>query len=106
MAADGIRGIEVQGAEPKELMLSDGSKLHLESEPVERGRVEWRRSADGEPQGGDPVSLGEALALAGRDYAGYVAVRTRAEAEWMRAVADWYSEQAELLSSELRAAAA
>lgn len=48
----------------------------------------------------------EALELAGDAYSDYVAVRTRAEAEWMRAVADWYREQAELLAYELRAAAA
>lgn len=106
MAADAIRGIEVQGAEPKELMLSDGSKLRLESEPVERGRVEWRRSNDGTPDDGDPLSLPEALSLAGDEYSGYVAVRTRAEAEWMRTVAEWYREQAELLTRELRVATA
>lgn len=106
MAADGIRGIDVQGGEPKELVLSDGSRLQLEPEPIERGRVEWRRKGDGAPGGGEPVSVPEALELAGEDYSDYVAVRTRAEAEWMRAVADWYREQAELLTHELRAAAA
>lgn len=105
VAADRIRGIEVKGAEPKELVLSDGSRLCLETEPVERGRVEWRRTGDGAGDG-DALSVPEALRLAGDDYTGYVEVRTRAEAEWMRAVADWYREQAELLSHELRTAAA
>jgi hypothetical protein len=100
--ADGIRGIEIDGAEPKELVLSDGSRLCLETEPADRGRVEWRRNTDG--SGGDPVSLHEALDLAGDEYSGYVAVRTRAEVEWLRAVADWYREQAELLARELRGA--
>ena len=104
MAADGITGIEIDGAEPKELVLSDGSRLCLETEALERGRVEWRRCADG--AAGDPVSLPDAIDLAGDDYSEYVAVRTRAEVEWMRAVADWYREQAELLSRELRAATA
>lgn len=104
MAADGITGIEIDGAEPKELVLSDGSRLCLETEALERGRVEWRRCADG--AAGDPVSLPDAIDLAGDDYSEYVAVRTRAEVEWMRTVADWYREQAELLSRELRAATA
>ena len=104
MAADGITGIEIDGAEPKELVLSDGSRLCLETEALERGRVEWRRCADG--AAGDPVSLPDAIDLAGDDYSEYVAVRTRAEVEWMRAVTDWYREQAELLSRELRAATA
>jgi hypothetical protein len=102
MAAEGIRGIDIDGAEPKELVLSDGTRLCLETEPAQRGRVEWRRCADGDA--GEPVSLSEALNLAGDEYSGYVAVRTRAEAEWLRAVADWYREQAELLSRELRGA--
>jgi hypothetical protein len=106
MAADGIRGVDVQGGDPKELVLSDGSRLQLEAEPIERGRVEWRRKEDGASGDGEPVSLPEALDLAGDDYSEYVAVRTRAEAEWLRAVADWYREQAELLTHELRAAAA
>jgi hypothetical protein len=108
MAADGIRGIEVQGSEPKELVLSDGSRLQLEAEPVERGRVEWRRRGDrdGAAADGNSVSVPEAIELAGDRYSGYVEVRTRAEVEWMRTVAEWYREQAELLSRELRAATA
>jgi hypothetical protein len=104
MAADGIMGIEIDGAEPKELVLSDGSRLCLETEALDRGRVEWRRCADG--AAGDPVTLPDAIDLAGDDYSEYVAVRTRAEVEWMRTVAEWYREQAELLSRELRAATA
>ena len=102
MAADGITGVEIDGAEPKELVLSDGSRLCLETEALDRGRVEWRRCADG--AAGDPVSLPDAIELAGDDYSEYVAVRTRAEVEWMRAVAEWYREQADALSGELRAA--
>jgi hypothetical protein len=106
MAAEEIRGVEVRGQEPKELVLSDGSRLRLETEPLDRGRVEWRRTGRGAPGSGDPLSVPEALTLAGDEYAAYVAVRTRAEAEWMREVADWYRAQAELLSRELDRAAA
>jgi hypothetical protein len=102
MAADGIRGVEIEGSEPKELLLSDGSRLCLETEPADGGRVVWRRCTGGVE--GDRVSLGEALKLAGDEYSRYVAVRTRAEVEWMRTVAEWYREQAELLSRELHGA--
>ena len=68
MAADGIRGVEIDGAEPKELVLSDGSRLCLETEPLDRGRVEWRRSGYG--AAGDPVSLPDALDLAGDELLG------------------------------------
>jgi hypothetical protein len=99
--AESVRGIEVQGSEPKQLKLSDGSRLWLETEPIQRGRVEWMRAEDdGEPNG-DPLSLDEALDLAGDDFASYVTVRTRAEAEWMRVVAEWYREQADGLAGEL-----
>jgi hypothetical protein len=111
MAVDEIRGIEIDGAEPKELVLSDGTRLCLESEAIERGRVEWRRCADGATSNadgamGEAVSLRDALGLAGDRYSGYVEVRTRAEVEWMRTVSEWYHEQAELLSRELHAATA
>lgn len=102
--AGSVKGIEVEGAEPKELKLSDGSKLWLETEPVERGRVEWRRAGDRGEAGTRPLSLREALELAGDDFAPYVAIRTRAEAEWLRTVADWYRDQAEELSRELEGA--
>jgi hypothetical protein len=99
--AESVRGIEVEGTEPKQLKLSDGSRLWLEAEPIQRGRVEWMRvDADGRDSEA-PLSLDEALDLAGDDFASYVAVRTRAEAEWMRVVAEWYREQADELAREL-----
>jgi hypothetical protein len=101
-----LRGIEVRGTEPKELELSDGSRLALETEPIEHGRVEWKRNEANGEGGGSPVSLDEAMDLAGDDFASYVAVRTRAEAAWMRVVADWYREQADLLARELAGAEA
>jgi hypothetical protein len=93
-----LRGVWTRGAEPQELVLSDGSRLALQ--PAERGRVLWRRT---EARDGDagPLSVDEALDLAGDEFADYVAVRTRAEAEWLRAVADWCGQEAERLDHEL-----
>ena len=105
MAADGIRGIEIDGAEPKELVLTDGSRLILEGGTTERPRPIWRRH-DGDGRDGEALSVDEALAIAGPDHAAYVQVRTRAEAEWLRAVSDWYGEQADALADELRLARA
>jgi hypothetical protein len=47
------------------------------------------------------VSVAEALDLAGDEFADYVEVRTRAEVEWLRAVADWYRQRADRLQSQL-----
>lgn len=93
-----LRGVWTRGAEPKELVLSDGSRLVLQ--PAERGRVLWRRTECRDGEDG-PLSVGEALDLAGDEFAGYVTVRTRAEAEWLRAVADWCGREAEHLDAEL-----
>jgi hypothetical protein len=94
---DGVRGVWVRGETPKELVLSDGTRLRLE--PAERGRVEWRRHDEVD---GHTVALSttDAEQLAG-DFAGYVTVRTRAEAEWLRAVSDWCTTEADRLESEL-----
>jgi hypothetical protein len=105
MAADGIRGIDVDGVEPKELVLNDGSRLRLEGGTTEQPRARWRRR-DGDGRDGEVLSVDEAIAMAGPDHAGYVQVRTRAEAEWLRAVADWYAEQADALADQLRLARA
>jgi hypothetical protein len=48
--------------------------------------------------------VSEAADLAGEEYAPYVAVRTRAEAEWLRSVSEWYRDQADRLQRELREA--
>jgi hypothetical protein len=94
-----IRGVWTRGEEPKELVLSDGSRLHLRPE---RGRVAWERAEtlDGHDRS---VSLPEALELAGEEFAGYITVRTRTEAAWLRAVADWCSTEAGRLEVELGA---
>ena len=98
-----IRGVWTRGAEPKELVLSDGSRLLLESELSGDGEVAWRRT-DGRDETGGPVSVPEARSLAGEDYEGYVTVRTRAEAEWLRAIAEWCRVEASRLERGLVAA--
>ena len=52
------------------------------------------------------MSVPEAFELAGEAYSDYVAVRTRAEAEWLRTVAEWCRAEAGRLEGGLRAAAA
>ena len=94
---DGPRGVWVRGEEPKELVLSDGSRLRLES--AEAGPVQWRRE-DVSTGRSEALSTGDATALAG-DYSRYVAVRTRSEVEWLRAVSDWCRAEAGRLDHEL-----
>ena len=94
---DDVRGVWLRGDAPQELVLSDGTRLRLES--AEQGRVQWRRGDEVAGQA-RVVSTGEASRLAG-EFAGYVAVRTRAEAAWLRAVADWCGGEAERLEGEL-----
>ena len=96
---DGARGAWLRGESPQELVLSDGTRLRLDS--AERGRAEWRRH-DGLEERAKTVSTVEASELAGQ-FAGYVAVRTRAEAAWLRAVADWCGTEATRLERELAA---
>ena len=94
---EGPRGVWLRGETPKELVLSDGSRLRME--PAEEGRVQWHLCD--ELRGRDEtVSLLDAERMAG-DYAGYVEVRTRAEAEWLRAVSDWCTSEASRLEAEL-----
>jgi hypothetical protein len=47
------------------------------------------------------VSVSEAVSLAGDEYADYVAVRTLAEAGWLRTLSDWYRHEAERLEDQL-----
>jgi hypothetical protein len=90
-----IRGTGLRGDAPRRLDLSDGTRLMLDGTVQER--VEWRRL--GRHRTG--ISVSEATRLAGDEFAEYVTVRTRAEAEWLRAVSDWYREQADHLEREL-----
>ena len=100
--ADGPRGVWLRGETPKELVLSDGSRLRLA--PAEEGRVEWHRF-DELRERDDSVSVLDAERLAG-EFACYVDVRTRAEAEWLRAVSDWCTAEASRLEGELSVAGA
>lgn len=95
-----LRGVWVRGEAPQELVLSDGSRLGLE--PAEQGRVEWRHR-DELASRAEPMTTSEAASLAGPGFAGYVAVRTRAEAQWLRAVAEWCDTEAGRLEAELAA---
>ena len=104
MEADRIHGIDVRGVEPKDLVLSDGSRLWLHAETTERGRVMWRRATNGDGAVGEALSVPDAVDLAGDEYTSYVVVRTRAEIEWLRATADWFADQAGRLSEELSSA--
>jgi len=100
---DGIRGVWTRGADPKELVLSDGSRLVLEPGLTGDGEVAWRRT-DGRDATEGEVSVPEALDLAGEHYQGYVAVRTRAEAAWLRAISEWCRIEASRLEGGLAAA--
>ncbi len=97
------RGVEVRGMEPKDLLLSDGTRLCLETEAEDRGRVMWRRD-EGEASDDGAISVSDAIDLAGDEYTSYIVVRTRAEIEWLRATAEWFADQANGLSDELKTA--
>jgi hypothetical protein len=97
MALDGVRGTGLCGETPRRLALSDGSRLLLDG-AADGHRPVWRRVGGRRPEG---LSVDDALELAGPGYAEYVEVRTRAEVEWMRAVADWYRAQARALELDL-----
>ncbi len=101
MHSERIHGIDVRGMEPKDLVLSDGSRLLLHTEATERGRVMWRRDSSDEGSVGEPLSVPEAVDLAGDEYTSYIVVRTRAEIEWLRATGEWFADQAGRLSREL-----
>ena len=96
MASERVRGVRLRGDEPKRLELSDGSRLLLDASDV-REPVEWTRLGRRRRR----LSVSEAKRLAGSEYDDYVVTRTRAEMEWLRAVADWYRQQAEGLQRQL-----
>lgn len=97
---DDPRGIEVEGEQPQALLLSDGTRLALEDES---GPAHWSLLGDdGAADGG--FTVGDAIGIAGEEHADYVRVRTRAEVEWLRIVAEWFDAQAERLDRELATA--
>jgi hypothetical protein len=91
-----ICGRSLRGEAPMRLELNDGTRLMLDA-TADQEHVEWRRLG----RRRTAISVSEATRLAGDDFADYVAVRTRAEAEWLRAVSDWYREEADRLQREL-----
>jgi hypothetical protein len=95
--AGDLRGVWTRGDEPKELVLSDGSRISLADGG--HGRVLWRRT-DSRDGGDEMISYHRALELAGDEFSDYVRVRTRAEAGWLRAVAEWCGGEAERLERE------
>ena len=98
-----LRGVWTRGSDPQELVLSDGSRLRLEAEVASSGDDAWRRT-DGRDETSGPVSVPEAFELAGETYSDYVAVRTRAEVEWLREVAAWCRAEAARLEGGLAVA--
>jgi len=96
MAGNGIRGRSLRGDDPQRLELNDGSRLMLDG-AADQERVQWRRIGRRRSN----VTVSEAVDLAGNEFGDYVAIRTRAEAAWLRAVSDWYREQADRLQREL-----
>src|SRR5688500_10509163 len=99
-----LRGVWTRGSDPQALVLSDGSRLRLEG-ALGHGQADWQRT-DGRDETAGQVSVPEAFELAGEAYSDYVAVRTRAEAEWLREVAEWCRTEAGRLDRGLIAAAA
>ena len=98
-----VQGVQLGGLEPQALLLSDGTRLSLEDEGGPGGRADWTRVGE---DGGDgrELSVSEAMRIAGTDHAEYVRVRTRAEVEWLRVVAEWFEQQADRLDRDLAAA--
>lgn len=95
-----VRGVWVRGEQPKELVLSDGSRLRLRA-GLDEGEVGWLRT---DPHGcSTRISTAEAAALAGREFRRYVSVRTRAEAEWLRTIAERCTAEASELDRGLAA---
>ena len=97
-----VQGVWLRGQTPKELVLSDGSRLRLQA--AEEGQVGWRRVDELRDRDAE-VTVTDATRLAG-NFAGYVDVRTRAEAQWLRAVSDWCDGEASRLEGELSASRA
>jgi hypothetical protein len=101
MAAERVRGVGTCGDEPKRLALSDGSRLLLDGAGPDGPIVEWKRVGHCQARGRKRLTVPQAADLAGDEFAPYVVRRTRVEAEWMRAVADWYRDQADRLEEQV-----
>jgi hypothetical protein len=102
MEANGVRGLQVGGREPKALLMNDGSRLALE-EDGPGGRADWMLLGD-EGAGDRELSVADAIRVAGDQHADYVRIRTRSEVSWLRLVSEWFEEEARRLDGELTAA--
>lgn len=103
MEAKSVQGIQIGGREPKALLMDDGTRLALEEDIGPGGRADWTLVGD-EGVGADGISVGDALRVAGDEYADYVRIRTRAEIAWLRLVSEWFDDEAERLDRDLTAA--
>jgi hypothetical protein len=102
MEANGVRGLQVGGREPKALLMNDGSRLALE-EDGPGGRADWMLLGD-DGAGDRELSVADAIRVAGDQHADYVRIRTRSEVAWLRLVSEWFEEEARRLDGELTAA--
>jgi hypothetical protein len=102
MEANGVRGLQVGGREPKALLMTDGSRLALE-EDGPGGRADWMLLGD-DGAGDRELSVADAIRVAGDQHADYVRIRTRSEVAWLRLVSEWFEEEARRLDGELTAA--
>jgi hypothetical protein len=100
MEAKSVHGIQVGGREPKALLMNDGTRLSLEEDIGPGGHADWTLVGD-EGTGTEGISVGDALQVAGDEYADYVRIRTRAEIAWLRLVSEWFDEEAKRLDREL-----
>ncbi|MGH2983114.1 MAG: hypothetical protein ACRDK5_02480 [Solirubrobacterales bacterium] len=103
METNGLQGIQVGGREPKALLMNDGTRLSLEEDIGPGGRADWTLVGD-EGVGAEGISVGDALRVAGDQYADYVRIRTRAEIAWLRLVSEWFDDEAKRLDRDLAAA--
>jgi len=103
MEAKSVQGIQIGGREPKALLMNDGTRLSLEEDIGPGGRADWTLVGD-EGVGAEGISVGDALRVAGDEYADYVRIRTRAEIAWLRLVSEWFDDEAKRLDRDLAAA--
>lgn len=98
MGESGIRpcGARLDGQGPQDLVLSDGSRLVLESATEDHGS-RWSRRIAGRSK---RVPATQARDLAGPEFGEYVEVRMRSEAEWLRALSQWARAEAARLDEE------
>jgi hypothetical protein len=96
MAAEKLRGTDVRGRLAQCLVLSDGSRLVLDTNKEgRRGGVAWHRFGGDAGTVADAVSVKQAMRIAGSEFSGFVQVRSQVEAGWMLALSQWYREQAD-----------